>query len=60
MNYILFYTGLASTPNTVGLKCINTGEVIHEISVACNSGRNTRKKYNKYLSILNKKYASIL
>jgi len=27
MNYMLFYTGLASTPNSVGLKNLNTNGV---------------------------------
>lgn len=60
MNYFIFYTGLASTPNSVGLKCLTTNETICEISVACDSGKETRKKYNKVLNLLRRKYRNIL
>jgi hypothetical protein len=59
MNYMLFYTGLASTPNTVGLKNLDTGEKIHEITVARDSGKETRLMYNKYMGILKRKYSSL-
>lgn len=52
MNYMLFFTGLASTPNSVGLKCLTTGETIHEIEVAMPSGKDTRNKYNKVVNLL--------
>lgn len=60
MKYLLFYTGLASTPFTVGLKCLTTGEIIHEIDVAMPTGKETRSRYNKFLNILKQKYAPIL
>jgi hypothetical protein len=57
---MLFFTGLASTPNSVGLKCLTTGETIHEIEVAMPSGKDTRNKYNKVVNLLKQKYAPIL
>lgn len=60
MNYQLFYTGLASVPNSVGLKCLTTNEVICEIETACDSGKQTRIKYQKYLTILKNKFKAIL
>jgi len=59
MKYMLFYTGLASTPNTVGLKCLTTGEIINEISVAMPTGNETRTKYNKIMSKLKEKYGNL-
>ena len=60
MNYMLFYTGLASTPNSVGLKCITTNEVICEISTSKPSGKETRKCYNKMIGILKEKFSCLL
>lgn len=60
MKYRLFYSGLASTPNSVGLLCVDTNEVICEIEVSLPSGKETREKYNKIKSLLIKKYACIL
>lgn len=60
MRYMLFYTGLASTPDTVGLKNVTTGEVIHEVSVSRPSGVETRKQYNKVVNLLKTKYSPIL
>jgi hypothetical protein len=57
---MLFYTGLASTPNTVGLKNLTTGEKIHEISCARPTGKETRACYQKYAGILKSKYKSII
>jgi hypothetical protein len=56
MEYIIFYTGLASTPFTVGLKCETTNEVIHEINVSRPTGRATRERYEKMKGILENKY----
>lgn len=60
MRYIVFYTGLASTPNSVGLMCTTTGEVIHEIETSLPSGKATRERYEKLKSLLVRKYQSIL
>ena len=60
MKYILFFTGLASTPNTVGLKCLTTNEVIHEINVSMPSGKATRKKYQKFMELLKNKYKNLV
>lgn len=60
MKYMLFYTGLASTPDTVGLKCLTTNEVIHEISVSEPTGKGTRARYQKMIGILKNKYSHLL
>jgi hypothetical protein len=60
MDYKLFYTGLASTPFTVGLKCTTTNEIICEINVSMPKGSDTRKRYEKMLSLLRNKYQSLL
>lgn len=57
---MLFYTGLASTPNSVGLKCTNTGEIICQIETSMPTGKATREKYGKYVKILKEKFAAIL
>ena len=59
MDYILFYTGLASTPNSVGLKNITTNEIIHEISTDRPTGKETRKAYQKYMGVLKRKYLNL-
>ena len=53
---MLFFTGLASTPNSIGLKCLSTNEIICSIETSRPSGKDTRKAYQKYVSILKKKY----
>jgi hypothetical protein len=60
MKYMLFYTGLCSTPWTVGLLNVTTGEKIHEISVDCEKSKDSRIKYNKFMDILKRKYESLL
>jgi hypothetical protein len=60
MDYILFYTGLASTPFTVGLKCITTNEVVCEIDVMLPSGKATRVRYEKMVSKLKRVYKHLL
>jgi len=60
MKYRLFFTGLCSTPWTVGLLNTTTGEKIHEISVDCETGKETRRKYEKMMVKLKTKYAHIL
>ena len=59
MEYMLFFTGLASTPNSIGLKCITTNEIICEIEVSLPSGKATRAKYEKIKTFLNKKYSKL-
>lgn len=58
--YILFFTGLASTPHTVGVKCITTGEIIEEITVSRPSGTETREVYERIRKELETKYARLL
>jgi len=60
MKYMLFYTGLASTPNSVGLKCLSTNEIICEISTSKPSGKETRICYNKMMGKLKEKYNSLM
>jgi len=60
MEYQIFILGLASTPHTVTLECVTTGEIIQRVCVARKTGKATRKRYNKIINILNKKYKSIL
>ncbi len=60
MSYLIFYTGLASTPNSVGLKNLSNNEVIHEIDCSRPTGKETREKYQKYLTILKNKYQNIV
>lgn len=56
---MLFYTGLASTPYSVGLLNITTGERICEISTARETGKETRKAYQKYMTILKSKFGKL-
>jgi len=60
MKYMLFYTGLASTPNSVGLKCLTNNEVICEINTSRETGKETRKAYNGFSALLKRKYKSLL
>ena len=60
MRYMIFYTGVASTPSTVGLQNLTTGEKICEINCSRPTGKGTRKAYEKYKSILNNKFKSLL
>lgn len=60
MKYMLFYTGVASTPNSAGLKCLTTNDVICEISTSKPSGKETRKCYDKIMNKLKEKYNSLL
>jgi len=60
MKYMLFYSGLASTPNSVGLKNLSTNEVVCEISTDRPSGKETRKAYQKYMGVLKRKYTHLL
>ena len=59
MEYMLFFTGLASTPDSIGLKCLTTNEIICEIKVSLPSGKATRAKYEKIKTFLNKKYRNL-
>jgi len=60
MVYRLFYTGLASTPNSVGLLCSTTNDVVCEISTSRPSGKETRKVYEKMKNKLKEKFGSLL
>lgn len=60
MKYMLFYSGLASTPSSVGLKNLSTNEVVCEISTDRPSGKETRKAYQKYMGVLKRKYTHLL
>jgi len=60
MNYIIFYTGLASTPFSVGLMNLTTGEKIHEIDCSRPSGKETRRCYEKFKGVLNRKYNNLI
>lgn len=60
MQYMLFYTGLASTPDSIGLKCLTTNEVICQIETSCPSGKDTRIRFQKFKFKLIGKYNSIL
>lgn len=60
MKYYIYFTGLASTPNEIGLFCLTTNEVICRISTSRETGKDTRKAFQKYKKILNNKFKSIL
>ena len=60
MNYMIFYSGVASTPYEVGLKNLTTNEIVCRISTDRPKGEDCRKAYKKYLGILNKKYKHLL
>ncbi len=55
-NYGIFYTGLASTPNSIGLMNWTTKEKISEISCSRRTGKATRAAYERYSAILKQKY----
>ena len=55
-NYMIFYTGCASTPNTVGLKNTVNNEVIHEVKINGDTGKEIRKNYDKIVKKLKKAY----
>ena len=56
MKYILFFTGFASTPCSVGLKNLDTNEIVCEISTDRPTGKESRAAYQKYSKILKEKY----
>lgn len=60
MKYMLFYTGLASTPDSVGLKCLTTGEIICKIETSRPTGKETRRFYNKVVTKLKEKFNSLI
>lgn len=55
-HYGIFFTGVCSTPSTIGLINWATGEKIIEISTDRTTGKATRAAYEKYKSILENKY----
>lgn len=60
MKYVLFFTGLATMPHSVGIKCLTAGEVIEEIVTSKPSGKETREVYEKTKKELETKYAKLL
>lgn len=57
---MIFYTGLASTPNSIGLMCLTTNEVICEISTRRPTGKGTRKRFQKIKKKLNEKFGNLI
>jgi hypothetical protein len=57
---MLFYTGLVSTPNSIGIKILTTNEIICQINTSMPSGKETRKKFEKMKLKLLSKYHNIL
>lgn len=55
MKYSLYYTGCASTPNSIGVKNEN-GVTIEEIDTARPTGKETRKAYEKAKNELKNRY----
>lgn len=60
MQYMIFFTGLASTPDTVGLKCLTTNDIVCVINCSRPTGKETREKFEKYKRILNSKYSNLV
>jgi hypothetical protein len=60
MEHIIFFTGLASTPFTVGVKNVKTKKVVEEINVSKPSGKETRKAYNKAKTELQTRHKLLL
>ncbi len=59
-NYGIFFTGLASTPCTVGLIDWNSGEKISEIRCRGIHGKEIRAHSEKVVKKLEKAYSAIL
>lgn len=60
IQYMLFYTGLASTPNSVGLMDLTNDTIVCRISCSRPTGKETRKCYEKYVGILKRKYQQLV
>ncbi len=60
MEYQIFIHGLASTPHTVTLENMTTGDIVQRVCVARKTGKETRKRTNKIVGLLMRKYKSIL
>lgn len=58
--YGIFFTGVCSTPSTVGIVNWATGEKISEISCDRPTGEATRAAYEKYSTLLKIKYGNTL
>ena len=56
----IFFTGVVSTPNSVGVWCVKSEIVICEIETSKPSGTATRKAYEKTKMELNIKYKDVL
>ncbi len=59
-NYTLFYKGVASTPHTAGLMNLDTKEIICQIDTMKETGKETRKYYNKIMGLLKEKYGTLV
>ena len=44
MKYRLFYTGMASTPDSVGLFCVTTSEIICQIETSMETGKSHQRE----------------
>ncbi|MEO7048965.1 MAG: hypothetical protein ABI091_26920 [Ferruginibacter sp.] len=60
MKYGIFFTGLCSTPYTIGLINWTTGEKIHEIEIKGETGKSIRANFEKKRDLLNKKYKLLI
>jgi hypothetical protein len=58
--YGIFFTGVASTPTTVGLMDWNSGEKITEINCRGKRGEEIRGHYDRIVRKLEKAYSSVL
>lgn len=58
--FMLFTTGLASTPHSILIKCMKTGKIIEEIVTSKPSGRDTRQAYESARILLTQKYNHLL
>jgi len=60
VRYHVFFTGVASTPHSVGVRCMTTGIIICEVTTSRPSGKDTRELYEKERKKLETHYAPIL
>ena len=58
MAYQIFYSGMASTPDSITVKNTCTGEVVEKIEIANGfiTGKQQREVYRKELKRLREKY----
>lgn len=60
LKYTMYYRGLASTPDCIGIVCNTTNEIICQIETARDTGKETRRVFEKYCNVLKQKYSAIL